>query len=549
MKNIILLLALVFAHASFAQPTPTDYQYVVDNNVLTNPGFENGLTGATVTGCVKSIETSTVFKGKQSLKVVCTAQTLSLTLSSTARASQFPIAKDGTRTFWYQQPSRVLQACPIQAGVDGLCTDLEKIGAWDLQPVLGMFGPTSNGIKVKTAGPVTGTFYFDEAVVSPISMLGAVSMNGPRTPYTPTTSGFTTVPTCFYTVMGPGVYLDCSLANTASSGSEARLSLPPNMVTPTDFTGTRAVGVVSESVADVPMFTVLIEPGVSYLTFGFQSSTTAGLTKILGTSLTGSSTRQSFTAWVPIAGLQSTIPSFAKDCTNPLKCVTSISGAVSLTGVVTRDSLGAVVGPCTVSGTSVRTCGYNSAMGLTQPMNCTIGTTEANVLAPVTTTTSTSFAVTTYAASTNALYNSPFTYHCTKTGQDLIDSMYLQIIGTFRDVPKMGVTPTGKPRIISIRFGQSNTGTICTSGNCFIGGTSIIPAGVTLTALGSGAYRINNIQGDNYACIGVGFAPGVSGTFGNDSASTSTTKTIGFSAGTGANQDSYGTIFCLGWDS
>jgi hypothetical protein len=49
-------------------------------------------------------------------------------------------------------------------------------------------------------------------------------------------------------------------------------------------------------------FTVLIEPSVSYITFGYESSSTNGLTKYNGSAIFGSSEKISFQARVPING-------------------------------------------------------------------------------------------------------------------------------------------------------------------------------------------------------------------------------------------------------
>ena len=106
--------------------------------------------------------------------------------------------------------------------------------------------------------------------------------------------------------------LRCKFTTGTPGGSEARVSLPGSLVSkstasiPTiQVAGQWARGVASSS----NYGSVLIEPGVSYVTFGAVYAGAANpFTKLNGTGVAGSSEVIQILARVPIAGWDNAMP-------------------------------------------------------------------------------------------------------------------------------------------------------------------------------------------------------------------------------------------------
>lgn len=134
------------------------------------------------------------------------------------------------------------------------------------------------------------------------------------TAYTPTFTGFGTVssPECQHKREGSDQLIRCKFAAGTTTATEARVSLAGGVVAAgTDKIPTiQSAGWAAFSVAVAGQFSVLMEPGVGYVTFGKQSSTEASLTKLNGSSLVSSGQILSFTARVPIAGWIQTNPAY-----------------------------------------------------------------------------------------------------------------------------------------------------------------------------------------------------------------------------------------------
>ncbi len=129
--------------------------------------------------------------------------------------------------------------------------------------------------------------------------------------YTPTFQGLGTVSNIEmeWRRVGETVEVRGKFLTGTVTASEVRVSLPNGYTS----AGTSSIpsiqkaglGVYSANTATLVPY-VLIEPSVTYFTFGFNSGTTAGLTKQTGTSMFGSSQSFSFQASAPITGLSAT---------------------------------------------------------------------------------------------------------------------------------------------------------------------------------------------------------------------------------------------------
>lgn len=126
----------------------------------------------------------------------------------------------------------------------------------------------------------------------------------------------------------------------------------------------------------------LIEPSVSYMTFGISATSLAPLSKANGTNILINGNSYSFTARIPISGWQNSniiIGQFngLESCFDSYECTDTFSASVSVTGVVSNENIDWINGNCSVSDTSLFTCPYKSGLA-TVPMNCTPQIDDAN---------------------------------------------------------------------------------------------------------------------------------------------------------------------------
>lgn len=170
------------------------------------------------------------------------------------------------------------------------------------------------------SGSGSGTTTINNAVISPrmsakfilekyssSSTYTSTNANYGRTQYTPTFTGLgsTSSIDCGHTRDGQFLDLDCKWTSVSATGVEARISLPTvNGVALTpSISSIRVVGTGSLSVAGDQAISVLAEPSNNYITFGFQGSSGAGLTKVTGSGWIGTGTvTVSISARIPIVG-------------------------------------------------------------------------------------------------------------------------------------------------------------------------------------------------------------------------------------------------------
>lgn len=121
--------------------------------------------------------------------------------------------------------------------------------------------------------------------------------------YTPTFTGFGTASAIEiqWSRRGPNLFLTGKFTSGTSTATEARMSLPTGL-TSTAFSSIKVAGFGIRAVADAAMYPSLIEPSVTYITFGDQSLTTSGLTKLNGNVFLASGDKYSFNADIPILG-------------------------------------------------------------------------------------------------------------------------------------------------------------------------------------------------------------------------------------------------------
>jgi hypothetical protein len=125
--------------------------------------------------------------------------------------------------------------------------------------------------------------------------------------YTPTFTGFGTPTNVNFRSRRNGSNLEIigSFTSGTSTSTEARITIGFNgtsaNVTSTSWLATtQPIGYGSYSVNSATQPTVLVEASVTYLTFGLQGGSNAGLTKVLATIFTSSGTAFRFSASIPI---------------------------------------------------------------------------------------------------------------------------------------------------------------------------------------------------------------------------------------------------------
>lgn len=127
--------------------------------------------------------------------------------------------------------------------------------------------------------------------------------------YTPTFTGMGTVSSieCLYRRVGGDYELRNKLVAGTPTAVEARASLP-NSATSADTTKIPSIQLSGMgAIQNQSQPTVLIEPSVGYVTFGLQSGTQAGYTKVNGNALLSTGNIFTFFASVPIQGLSSSV--------------------------------------------------------------------------------------------------------------------------------------------------------------------------------------------------------------------------------------------------
>ena len=170
----VLMFLFAFVTTLKAQVSSVTGQYLQDNNVLLNPGFESGIGKWTNSAGTFSIDYTNFVQGKASGKVVLSAQALAFTQDSTSFITALADGVQGLVSV-YIKSEFAAKVCSRSAGstITTNCVDVVGNNRWSLYKVPAILGNFSNGISINTNGTsVTGTIYIDESFVG-ISDLAA----------------------------------------------------------------------------------------------------------------------------------------------------------------------------------------------------------------------------------------------------------------------------------------------------------------------------------------------------------------------------------------
>jgi hypothetical protein len=126
-----------------------------------------------------------------------------------------------------------------------------------------------------------------------------------RTSYTPTFTGFGTVSTSNCTwerFNGTTMFIDCTFVAGTTTATEARISLPGSLTTPSTLPTLGTAGDWVRNTNGAENGKVLKEASVGYVTFGVQAGAGHALQKQNGNAIFASTNTISFQAFVPING-------------------------------------------------------------------------------------------------------------------------------------------------------------------------------------------------------------------------------------------------------
>jgi len=179
-KNLFLLFwAVAFLTTmSKAQVSSVTGQYLQDNNLLLNPGFESGIGKWTNSTGTFTADYSVFVQGKASGKVVLSSQAMDFYQDSTIFASQLADGMQAILTVKIKSNVAGVRVCPRQAGVliTSLCVSVQGNDKWGLYQIPFVTGATSQGISINSnSTSITGTVYVDESYVGVSNILNSSS--------------------------------------------------------------------------------------------------------------------------------------------------------------------------------------------------------------------------------------------------------------------------------------------------------------------------------------------------------------------------------------
>jgi hypothetical protein len=418
-----------------------------NKNLLANPGFEHSTysTGWTITGAATvsgTTSSSEVLSGKKSFKAVMTGNAVQLTQDTTLYVATLGNVQLFLRMV-YTNTAPGAKMCVRKNGVtlsgSNDCVFLATDGVRRTVELAFLGDSTSNGFDVDT-GTTAGTLTVDDVELSTESSAFIdVAQIGPWLTYpsTPIFNGLGT-PTAveaFYRVNGSNLDLRVKFISGSSTAAEMRVGLPAGYISSNAsvIPTIQRVGSAASGLTLGSEVTVLIEPSVSYVTFG--GTATAGatpLTKRNGDALIGTGNFFSFFASIPVQGLSNKITTYSQQCVNDRQCENTFTFYYNGTTVVDQFGNNYTV---TKSGTNNNLKDINiTPLGLTQTMRCSSASSDAagSFIVGFINATASSLVVSTTTPS--VFVDLGFTITCTKQGVDYKAKNV--ITGSFQNIEK-----------------------------------------------------------------------------------------------------------------
>lgn len=488
-----------------------------NTNILENPSWEHQTanSGWTLTAGTFVSDNSPVH-GAKNAQLSLTAQALEFYQDSTLYASQFADGVQGKISIWVRTTNPNIYWCQRKAGVNQITSDGTVItncahhsgsGKWELLEYPVTLGSTSNGAALLSLTASTG---------AALAITSDVEADGAKLEYAGVT-GTTTVDTAWescghvaadftgFGTMGT-ISTECKRSGSdllikgkfvmgAGTGVEARMALKfrgqslTSANTPI-ISSIQKAGEAVYSVVSASMATVLIEPNVTYATFGIQSGAAAGITKTFGNTFTSSLTLV-INARIPIAGWASNSDYLSAQC--GASCVdTHVAYMDVAAGTISGENVDFING--NGGGTSsIRTVTFNSGVYTVTPVcdlqlvsNATSTAGIINGTLGIFTTGITNI-IALHSSTGATITNGTIKISCTKTGVDFNATRTL--VASLKEVNTTPGIP--KPITANAYFGNG-AGGVCDSATCTALYYSRLASDLTMTRSGLGAYALGS---------------------------------------------------------
>lgn len=498
-KNFFLFFwaLTLFATLSQAQVSSVTGQYLQDNNLLLNPGFESGIGKWTNSAGTFTADYSVFVQGKASGKVVLSSQSMDFFQDSTLFASQLADGMQAILTVKIKSSVAGVRVCPRQAGVliTSLCVSVQGNDKWGLYQIPFVTGATSQGISINSNGnSITGTVYVDESYVGVSNILnssseaklageayfaGTTGCNWTRT--STTVGAFAAVaacpgPTIVSQNLGAWQTTDSNLprvtVNNLPAGTYKAKFMARHVLS---TSGNSGFAINDGTTTCEPQYGVtgglaqytglMVECTFNYTSAGnrvFELYAGSTANAITISSDTAASPRISSKFILEYYGSNSTYTTTAG-----INNVDVFSAKVSSAGVVSEENLDWINGNAVVTGTAVYTMTFNTGI-FTQAPNCQCtpdypgGSGARDCM--ISTLNETTYGVTLTSAGTIAINS--FKILCQKQGADFVASK--TITGSFNEI--MTTPGIAKPKTCYYAFGGASatlaSPTNCTTGTC-----------------------------------------------------------------------------------
>ncbi len=492
---LVVMFFFAFVTTLKAQVSSVTGQYLQDNNILLNPGFESGIGKWTNSAGTFTADYTNFVQGKASGKIVLSSQALAFTQDSTSYVTALADGVQGLVSVYIKSefPAKV---CSRSAGVTITtnCVDVVGNNKWSLYKVPSILGATSNGISINTNGTsVTGTIYIDESFVGVTDLAadvdasriageayfaGTTGCNWSRT--STTIGAFGTVaacpaPTIAHQYLGSWQTTDADLPIVTVNNLPAGIYKAKFLVRSVLTTGGNLGYAINDG-------TTTCEPQYSH-TGGIGQYTFVNVECAFKYTSSGNRSFQLY------AGSSANTVTISNDTITPrisTKFILEYFGSSSVyaatanqnnvdvfsakssdAGVISNENIDWINGNCTVTGTAVYTCTFKTGLFTASP-NCQCtpdypgGSGARDCM--ISTLNSTTLGLT--LTSAGSIATNSFKISCQKQGADFTATRL--ITGQFKEL--MTVPNVTKPKTCYYAFGGASatlaSPTECTTGTC-----------------------------------------------------------------------------------
>lgn len=316
LKLLISTLALAMIPGALAAQLPVPAQNFPFENILVNPGFENGSYGWTASGGATKVANATA-KAQGSFGYDWDSNSAAQTLlSNSITIPAYLYGRDGVVYCSIKTPSgTATHTMTVNDGTSDIITAQTITSSTSFaRTAINFVFPTSGTIRLKFASVASNEpeIYIDTCYLGEVNNVGQYSQITPWVSYTPTVVGMGTLALTEVQSRRVGDTLEVKgkLTSGTATGSTITIALGFNgvsgNVTAADTSkipSIQACGVGVSNVTAALMYTILCTPSLGTFGVGVQSSGAAGLTAITGTTFSSAAT-MSFFMKVPILGWQ-----------------------------------------------------------------------------------------------------------------------------------------------------------------------------------------------------------------------------------------------------